>query len=138
MFYRQLEQLVYRLLSAPQSPVRITDGLNFPIEERQLNRFFGAGTVIYLAPQAVEPLRVELRFTTDVGELMSGRICVGFRDQLPAPWESPEHYRLERPLLANPKGRFNWREEFDLAGGRWRKRAPDGQFRWPIAQSPPK
>lgn len=118
--------------------IPVTDGLHFPIEQRGNGRFFGAGVIIYLSPQVVEPLRVELKLNQAGTSLDSGRICIGFRDQSPAIWDSPQHYRLERPLLADPKGRFNWREEFDLAGGRWRKRAEDGQFRWPIAPTPPK
>lgn len=115
-----LDTLLGALLSlVPGFSPRASDGVLMQHEERSGLSYFGAGIAILVSGQLVEPVAFDFTVNSDGGALSVGTVMFGRPKGPDACYGSPEHGKISKSILLNPRGNREWRYVFNRTVNGW-------------------
>ena len=98
---------------------RASDGVLIEHEERSGSRYYAAGVAVLITGQLVEPVAFDLTLNPSGTALAEGTVKFGLTRGSGVRFGSPEHKNLHNEVIANPRGRLEWRCVFTRTLAGW-------------------
>lgn len=124
-FHEVVDAFVGQLLGESMISDRWSDGVLFEWESIEHNRASGAGVVVLIDGQIVQPLRVEFELDPTTGCMVAGFVYFGNTDLPNVAYGSQAHRKLSMQILADPTVDFAWIERFFRDALGWHREARD-------------